>query len=438
MMRWLLVLLLTARFAAAADPLSLPEAIRRSWQRHPSLAAAQAAARAADAGVAQAQAGRMPRVDFAETAMRGNNPVYVFGSLLTQRQFTAANFALPALNQPDFLNNFQSLLTAEQVLWDAGRQRQSTLLARLEAQRAGVGRQEVELALASRTARAYLDALLAEAALPVAEQAIRSAEADLVQARAVRDAGRSTDADVLSVEVHVAQTQQTLIARRADVVMARAALNELTGEALDAAPPLTTTLQPPSAGAAAAAPQRPEQERARLDSELARQRTVLAKLAWRPQVSLRAAFEADRQRFVTRAGANWMGGVTLRWNLFDGGAQRANVRGAVETERAATSQAAAVDARVKREVFQAQAQLDSTRARVAVAEKSVAAAAESLRITRDRYGAGLATVTDLLRTETAALETKLHVLAAQHGVRAALLNLAVAQGSLSPEAEILQ
>jgi outer membrane protein TolC len=222
------------------------------------------------------------------------------------------------------------------------------------------------------------------------------------------------------------------------VVMARAALNELTGDALDAAPPLTTSLQPPNAGAASAPPQRPEQERARLDSELARQRTVLAKLAWLPQVNLRGAFEADRQRFVTRAGANWMGAVSLRWNLFDGGAQRASVRGAVEAERAATSQAAAVDARVKREVFQAQAQLDATRARVAVAEKSVAAAAESLRITRDRYGAGLATVTDLLRTETAALETKLQVLAAQHGVRAALLNLAVAQGQLSPEAEILQ
>jgi hypothetical protein len=36
-----------------------------------------------------------------ETVQRGNRPVFVFGSLLSQRRFTAANFALPALNHPD-------------------------------------------------------------------------------------------------------------------------------------------------------------------------------------------------------------------------------------------------------------------------------------------------------------------------------------------------
>ena len=37
-----------------------------------------------------------------------------------------------------------------------------------------------------------------------------------------------------------------------------------------------------------------------------------------PQVVLRGAFEADRQRFLNQGGANWLVSVGLRWNLFNG------------------------------------------------------------------------------------------------------------------------
>ena len=44
-----------------------------------------------------------------------------------------------------------------------------------------------------------------------------------------------------------------------------------------------------------------------------------------PQVSFRGAFEADRQRFVDRGGANWLAAVSLRWNLFNGSADKARI-----------------------------------------------------------------------------------------------------------------
>ena len=45
-------------------------------------------------------------MDASETWQRGNQPVFVFGSLLNQRRFTAADFALDALNHPDAIDNF--------------------------------------------------------------------------------------------------------------------------------------------------------------------------------------------------------------------------------------------------------------------------------------------------------------------------------------------
>jgi len=426
---WLVLWPLVAQSA----PLSLPEAIRRSWEHHPALVAAQAMTRAAGAATEQTRAARRPRADFAESFTRSNQPVFVFGSLLTQRQFTAGNFALGALNQPDFLNNFQSLLRAEQVLWDAGRARRATEAAALQQRRAAAVEQEVRLGLAARTARAYLDVQLAEAALPSAEQAIRSAEASLEQARAIRDAGRSTGLDALAIEAHLEHMRDVALARRTQVRVARAELNELIGLALDEAPALTSTGQPVTAAAAAPALARPEQELARLDATAARQQTEIARAAWMPVVKASAAFEADRQRFVTRGGSNWTAGATLQWNLFDGGARVAATRVAVEQERAAQARGAAVERQIEREVFQARALLEAAAGRVESARRGSAAAAEGLRIARDRYGAGLVTVTELLRAEAAALDAEFLVVRARHEARLAGVNLAVAQGQLTGE-----
>ena len=81
-------------------------------------AAARPAEREAAQRVIQARAGYWPKVDLLESWQRGNQPVFVFSSLLAQRQFTAANFALDALNHPEALDNFRSAVTVEQPLFD--------------------------------------------------------------------------------------------------------------------------------------------------------------------------------------------------------------------------------------------------------------------------------------------------------------------------------
>jgi len=72
-----------------------------------------------------------------------------------------------------------------------------------------------------------------------------------------------------------------------------------------------------------------------------------------------------------------------------------------------------------------------------VAAAAVAEAEESLRITQNRYQAGMANVTDLLRTETALLESRTRQLAAVHDERVAAAQLELAAGSLSAYSEVL-
>src|SRR5262245_57090052 len=104
----LLVAMSIAAPASAQQSLSLDEAIRRARIQNPDVGAASAAEREATERVTQARGGYLPRVDVSESWQRGNHPVFVFSSLLAQRQFTADNFDLDALNHPAAVNNFRT------------------------------------------------------------------------------------------------------------------------------------------------------------------------------------------------------------------------------------------------------------------------------------------------------------------------------------------
>ena len=88
--------------------------------------------------------------------------------------------------------------------------------------------------------RSYYDALLSAEELNATNQAMRSAQADLERAESVRAAGMSTDADVLSIRVHLAGVREEQIRRAADLDVARAALNDALGLPLDTLHTFTT------------------------------------------------------------------------------------------------------------------------------------------------------------------------------------------------------
>ena len=156
-----------------------------------------------------------------------------------------------------------------------------------------------------------------------------------------------------------------------------------------------------------------------------------------PQVTFRGAFEADRQRFVTGGGANWMAGVSLRWNLFNGFSDKARIEATGFAVRRAEAEQARAGSAIRLELRRASADLRAARERIQVAQAAVVEAEESLRITQNRYTAGLADVTSLLRNETALLESRTRHLAAVHDQRIAATMLEFAAGRLTADSEVL-
>lgn len=446
-MSLLLALFATAALGQdrAAQDLSLADAVALAQKQHAAITAARLRTEAAAHRVTQARAGYLPQVDYSESYQRSNNPVFVFGTLLTQRRFAESNFAINRLNNPASVQNFQSQVGASQMLYNGGATKLQVQSADLERKLSSETERATANDLGVQAARAYLGLQLAGERMKVSVESLRSAQASLERATNLRNAGMATDADVLSIQVHVAAMQEQQIRARLDAEVAQAAFNEAVGAPLDNRWNLTTPLSVLASGArdrAALEQQaltaRPDARQAGLAIELSDTQRRLARTGYFPQISVRAMLEADRNKFVTQGGGNWFVGGGLRWSLFDGFKTRQQVKMAAAQLEAAKAAKRQLEAAVQLGVRRAHSEVNAAAERINVSQAAITQAEESLRITRNRYEAGLSTVTDLIRNEVALHEARLRRLMAIHDQRVAAAMLEYAAGNLQPDSEVLR
>jgi outer membrane protein TolC len=406
------LLILMPAVADAQDRLSLADAVARTLAHNAGLRAAGAAAGEASARVGEARAGYLPRVDLVGSWQRGNQPVFAFSSLLAQRRFSEADFAIGSLNNPDAVANYRGGLSIEQVVFDGNRTRHAVQAARIGSELASLGRTALERDLAVAAVRAYGEVLQAMVTRRAADSAVSAAEEDVRRAERRRDTGLATEADALALQVHLAQMRELAIRTASQEAIARARTNALMGDSLDRQ--YTFEEPPPSAvepaGSVrsleqAAREHRPEIGRAALQHRLADTARAGARASFLPQVSLQGFVELNG-RGITRQASAWLFGAQLRWTVFNGLADVARLRATSHAATRAAAEREAAESSVLLEVRTAAAELDAARARVKVGQAVVAQAAESQRIVRDRYEAGLATVNDVLRAAHAVLDAE--------------------------------
>jgi outer membrane protein TolC len=405
-------LLSAAPTALAQTSLTLDEAIRRAQGETADSRALASTIDEANARIQRARSGFWPRIDVTETVQRGNQPVFVFSSLLSQRKFTAANFAIAALNHPEPVTNARTAVVLEQPLFDAGLTRLGVQAARLGREMAVATRDAADQDLAFRAAQAFVRVLQLDATARATDAAVAAAESDLRRARARRELGLVTEADVLTVDVHLADMQQRQIAAAGDLSVARMQLAESVGL------PLTASIVPvrpvPRRAFAdgdgdalmqAALTTHPQLRQADVQLQLAEKGRHMARAALLPTVGVHGGWEFNGAGPATQQ-SSWVIGAEMRVNVFRGFADTARVAEASYVYVRATAERERVGRRIEVDVRAARAQLAAARAREEVGKAALAQARESQRIIRDRYDSGLATVTDVLRAAEATLDAE--------------------------------
>lgn len=433
----LLAVLILPAIALAENKLTLEEAVTTALEKNPARKATIYEKRAASADIGLAKSALLPQLGFSEGFQRGNDPVFVFGSRLRQQRFSSADFALNRLNTPTSFSNFATRFSGQWRLFDSGvswlRLRQSKRMDEIAARKL----ERVDQELVMRVIDAYTGLLLAAKQQQVAEDALKTSQSILDRSRANVQAGMAVESDLLSSQVSYASREQELIRARHAVALAQAQLRHEMGIAPDTQFEVEELLAEkvfPSVPLAEldqmALQNRPDlrglvaQQAAQSDSVRA------AKAAYGPRLNAIADWEADNPRLGGAGGNNWLAGVEIQLDLFDGGAKRARLqREHAVKDRVDALHDAAVSS-IRLEVRKAYLDLDAARQQLQVARAAVEQAQESLRIGQNRYEAGLSTITDLLRMQDASVRAQTDYAQAIYRLRTSYANLELATGTL--------
>jgi outer membrane protein TolC len=407
--------------ASAQTRLTLEDAMKRAQGETADARALASMIGEAEARVQRAQSGFWPRVDLTETVQRGNNPVFAFSSLLSQRRFTAADFAIPSLNHPDPVTNTRTAIGIEQPVFNAGLTTLGVTAAKLARDAAVAAREAGEQDLAFRAAQAFVRVLQLEAVARATDAAVGAAESDHQRARARRDVGLVTEADVLAVDVHLADMHERQIAARGDLSVARIRLADAIGlpltESLTLVRPAAVRSVPADSDTLMrdALASHPHRREADLQVQLADTARRSARAALLPTVGLHGGWEFNGATLGEQQ-SSWVVGAEVRMNLFRGFADTARRTEASHAVLRATAERERVERRIEVDVRAAVVQLAAARAREEAGRAALAQARESQRIIRDRYESGLATVTDVLRAAEAMLDAESRSTAAEMDV----------------------
>jgi len=419
------------------QPLTLDQAVEYGLEHNPLLHAADEDFSAADQGVSAAQAGFLPRLDtyysytnwqdqpFSKVEQQGGGPSVKF-----QTSDTNLNHWQAELTQPLF-QGFG--LTAQYGI------------AKEQRNIAGYRKTETRLNLVRNIRNAFIQTLLAQRTLQVAEASVAQLEAHLKDAEAFFGQGLTARNDVLKAEVALANAKQQHTTAAKRLLILRAELNRLLGldekteldlaewgrlPASDDGTNEVPALQELFVRAEKARPElaaisasiRETEEGSRLAGSTGYPRLSLFTLYYREGGN----FLASENDFANEHNAAV--GVRMDWNLFEGGRMRAEINQWHYKGAALKQREQDLLKQIRLEVKDAYEQLQVARTNLATARVAVKQAEENLRITTLQYQEQIVISTEVLDAEVYLTQARTNYYQALYGYQLAWADLERAVG----------
>jgi outer membrane protein len=423
----------------AAAPLTMPQAVSMALEKNPLHKAAFAGTRISLAQIREARAPLMPKLMFTESAVRGNDPVFVFGTKLRQQSFSAADFALNQLNTPTPIGNFSSRFSGQWSLFDGLQSWYGVTRSKYMQQASQQQLDRTDQELVYEAVQAYDGVLLAQKQVAVSQETLKTAESIEGQSRARVESGMAVDSDLLSAQVATASRKQEVIQAQNALALARSQL------ALALGMPADTIYEPQENLAERSFPavtvgdleqqalvKRPDLKQVESERSAQAKSVSMAKGAFAPRLNVYGSWETDSPSPGWNGGNNWIAGAELQFDLFDGDSKRAHLAVEKAVQEKATAMRDAFRDQIRLQVRKAYYDYDAARQQVEVARGAIQQAEESLRINQNRYDGGLTTVSDLLRVEEAAHRAQTDYWQAVYRMQISYAGVELAAGTLTP------
>ena len=387
--------------AAPARVLMLQEAQRLAMEHQPQLRAARGSTEAAQGRVEQSRSGLLPQITAAADAERTTSN-YLFRPGGIQRPGQTTSWSS--------INFYDSSITLTQLLWDFGqssnRWRSTQASARAAADQERTTGQQTLL----QVRNAFFNAVAFKELLAVARETLANQRNHLVQIQGFVQAGTRPFIDLSQARADFANAEVQVVNADNAYQRSKVLLNQAMGveeaidydvasESLPPQPGEDGTLQPLLQSALAARP-----EVASATEQMKAQQLLIrsARGAYAPSIS---AFGTVVQTTATGSGyVGWdaAAGVSLTWNLFQGGLTNGMVHEAEGNLTAAAAQLDVLRQQVRVDVEQALLAIRAAKASLSSSRDALLAARQQLSLAEGRYRNGSGSVIELGDAQIAA------------------------------------
>lgn len=396
--------------------LSLNDALQLSKEGNYELKLAQAEVDKMQADKNKSLAVFLPQVTLSETYVKTDDPLNVFGLKLKQKIVSMADFNPLLLNNPDAFKNYNTKLEVLQPLINLdgffGRNAAAEGLSALNYKK-----ERTENFIDFMVKTTYYQLVLTNKSLVVINQALQTAKANRKLIKDYYDEGMITKADYLRGEVYVANLES----KKAEVENAVQKVNDnlrlMLGLDKNVEIQPTDTLSLPAVSETnfdvkSAIENRSDIQAYSHKVSSFKSMKLMNQMKFLPRLNAFGIYEYNDNKAFGDGAKNWMIGLNLQWNVFNGFQNVAAVqKSAAELDQAEIEYRKAVT-QGENEIKEALNDLVTARTKVALAKTAAEQSDESLKITRDRYEKGLEKTTDLVNAQTAASGAHLNYLQA--------------------------
>ncbi|WP_457640021.1 TolC family protein [Persephonella sp.] len=449
----ILLLVMAVVSVGFSKELTLEEAIKTALENSYQLKAEKKKLKSKELQYKAAKGIRWPTITFTEAFTRTNIPAWAMMSEINQHRLTMLSSAkyvdmtsfnmlypgmFPPPSYPEW-NNWQTKIEFQIPIWAGGKIGTGIKMQKKEYEATKFDVERTKQKVVYDVMKAYYGALLAKEAIKLANQAYKSVKKHYETAKTMYDNGLAIYADVLRAKVYLAKVKSKITEAENQYMIAKRGL--LLAMGIDDADPaqidvvgqlqFTGTDKELKYWQEVAMRERPDLVALRTRVENAKRYADFQKGDMLPSVGAFGYYQMDDKNnpFGTD-GTGFMLGIALNWKIFDGFQAYNKYRAAKETYKQYSNMKKGFEEFIKFSVFKAYKELLTAKDRLKTAEENLKYAEEVLKITEKRYKNQMASMIDLLDTQTMYDQIKFEKAKATYDAQVSLLELKYQAGKL--------
>lgn len=427
-------------FLYAQEPLSLDRAIQKVKDQNREVDIAKMDELLKTLDVQIASASHYGALDFAHNALRSNDALNVFGYKLQSREATFADFGFEQLgdrinsnyqstpsdlNEPQDRNHFSTTLTYTLPLYTGGKITQHEKITKALRYLSSLSKEEVRLQKIYEVKKSFYDIALMQAYVRDLCTIENNMQRVYRKAKAMQEEGYVKKVDLLEIETRLADVQRHFESAKANEALLYHYLSFLLDE------PVTEIVVPDEEGVVVKVY---EEERLRQNIavkkaeksvEISKMNIALQESAYYPQVGAFAQYGSSDDKWLNDFAQKdaYTVGVQIKWNVFNGGADKANIEKARVQHLKAEQELILSQKSLLLHVKQLQTKLHNYAYEIGSLKKEVDLAQQIYENYAGRYEQKLLSINDVMMKQTEVLQTVLRLLEAQNAHNATVFEL---------------